>query len=236
MRYKVVILTAGIGKRIGEFGKVFNKAMLPINGKPVICHLIDKFPEDVEIVIASGYKKEQVQHYLTTNYPTRHITFVDVDRWTGEGSGPGYSLLQCEKHLQCPFTFFSVDTIVTEKIPVPDHNWYGVAEVQDTMRFCSCKVDETKKVIRIDDKNKNDNKLAFIGLAGIHDYDLFWKALGSDSALIGGELQVSNGFLALMQKGMYAEKFHWFDTGLWEEYKATQAYFQKKKRKKTDHL
>jgi len=228
MNYKVVILTAGVGKRIGSWGEVFNKALLPVNFKPVICQIIDKFPTDVEIILAVGYKKEQITTYLTTVYPHRKLAFVDVEKYTGEGSGPGYSLLKCKPHLQCPFIFYAVDTIVTDPVPEPSNNWYGVAEVKDTLRFCSCKVDEQNKIVRIDDKNKNDNTLAFIGLAGVHEYDIFWRSLEKNITLIGGELQVSNGFLGLMhsQSGMYAQTFTWLDTGTQEEYNRTKEYFK----------
>ena len=47
--FKVCILAAGIGSRMGSFTNVFNKALLPINGKPAICHIIDKFPDDISI-------------------------------------------------------------------------------------------------------------------------------------------------------------------------------------------
>jgi NDP-sugar pyrophosphorylase family protein len=227
MEYKAVILTAGMGKRVGNWSEVFNKALLPINGKPVMCQIIEKFPEDVEIVIAVGYLKEQVMMYLKTNYPTRKFNFVDVIKYTGEGSGPGYSLLQCSAHLQCPFVFYAVDTVVTDSVPIPDRNWYGVAEVDDTTRFMSCRTDENMKVTRIDDKVKTDNKYAFIGLAGIYDYKSFWEGFKGNSTLIGGELQTSNGFIALKNVGMYAQVFNWFDTGTDDEYKRTQDYFRK---------
>jgi len=229
MMYKAVILTAGIGKRVGQWSEVFNKALLPINGKPVICQIIEKFPKNVEIVIAVGYKKEQVIMYLESNYPDRKLTFVDVIKYTGEGSGPGYSMLMCKEHLQCPFVFYAVDTIVTEDVPAPDRNWYGAAEVPDTTRFQSCSVDETMRLTKIEDKVKSDNKYAFIGLAGIHDYKTFWDNLASDKTLIGGELQVSNGFQGLLRtkEGIYAQVFHWFDSGTMDEYRATQAYFAK---------
>ena len=55
--YKVCILTAGTGSRMGEFSEYFNKALIPVQGKPTICHIIEYFPENVEIVIAAGYKK-----------------------------------------------------------------------------------------------------------------------------------------------------------------------------------
>ena len=78
MDYKVCILAAGIGSRMGNFTKVFNKALLPLNGKPAICHIIEKFPDEISIIIAVGYKKETIVEYLTHNYPNRKFKFVVV--------------------------------------------------------------------------------------------------------------------------------------------------------------
>ena len=98
MEYKVCILAAGTGSRMGKFTKVFNKALIPLKGKPAICHIINKFSIDTSIVIAVGYKKDTIIEYLTYNYPERNLKFISVDKWSGEGSGPGYSLLCCKDY------------------------------------------------------------------------------------------------------------------------------------------
>ena len=218
MTYKVVILAAGIGSRMKDFTKTFNKVLIPIQGKPTICHIIEKFSKEAEIVVAAGYKKESVIDYLSISYPERKITFVDVDNFNKPGSGPGYSLLCCKKHLQCSFIQFAGDTLVSEDIPAPDKNWFGVSEVDNTDRFSSVKI-ENGKIIRLDDKIKSDNKYAFIGLAGVKDYEHFWNSLENNRDMIKGEVQVSNGFKSLIEKELFPEKFSWFDTGTMESYK-----------------
>lgn len=220
MYYKVCILAAGSGGRMGDFVKYFNKAFLPVKGKPTICHIIEKIPENIEIVIALGYKKESLKAYLETAYPPRKFTFVEVDKYKGEGTGPGYSLLQCKDHLQCPFIYESVDTLFRENLPEPDKNWFGVAKVLNTKRFSSVKV-ENGKIVRIDDKVETNNKYAFIGLAGIYDYEYFWNTLEKNKRLVGGEIQVSNGFIFLIEKDLYPKIFTWFDTGTPKAYSYT---------------
>lgn len=218
--YKVCILAAGVGGRMGDFTKYFNKALIPVNGKPAICHIIEKVPEGVEIVIAVGYKKEEVISYLKSAYPKRKFIFVDVGKYEGEGSGPGYSLLQCKNYLQSPFIYESADTLFRENLPFPDKNWFGVVEVLNTERFCSVKVEEGK-IVRIEDKIKTSNKLAFIGLAGVYDYEHFWNSLEKNKRLVENEIQVSNGFISLIEKGLYPINFTWFDTGTPKAYSYT---------------
>src|SRR3989338_9307132 len=127
MKYKVCILTAGAGTRMGDFSNHINKAILPVNFKAVISHIVEKFPVDIEIVVAVGHKKETVIDYLTLAYPKRNFSFVEIDKVVGPETGPGYSFLQCKPLLQTPFIFFAADTIVLEEIPVPDHNWFGIS-------------------------------------------------------------------------------------------------------------
>lgn len=218
--YKVVIPAAGAGSRMAGFSEQFNKVLIPVKGKPVIGHIIEKFPESVEIVIAVGYKKEGVVEYLRNAYPERKLTFVDVGKFEGSGSGPGYSLLQCKEHLLCPFIQFAGDTLIHENVPKPDSNWFGLAAVPNTERFCSAKV-ENGKVVRIDDKIRVEGNLAFIGLAGVKDYEIFWDKLAENKQLIGGEIQLSNGFISLVDKEMEAKTFTWFDTGTPEAYSYT---------------
>ena len=173
--YKVCIVAGGMGTRMGEFSKFYNKVLIPIQGKPTICHIIEKFPEDVEIILSVNYKKDDLKTYLTYAYPNRKFTFIE-DTPSPEGlKGPGYGLLQCKEHLQCPFVYFSGDTLVKEPLPEPNENWFGIAEVVDTSRFCSASIDKNKMISRIDDKIKCDNKYAFIGLAGIKDHETFFK-------------------------------------------------------------
>lgn len=224
MNYKVCILTAGSGTRMGELSKNINKAVLPINFKAVISHIVEKFPTKVEFVIAVGYKKETVIDYLSLAYPDRKFTFVEVDKFTGPGTGPGYSLLCCKNYLQSPFIFYAADALVLEEIPVPDKNWFGVAEVNETESYCTAKIKDNL-VTQLDDKVKSDNKFAFIGLAGVKDYKIFFEALENNKEIIGGEIQVSNGFAKLIENKLFSTSFTWFDTGTIENYKETNKYF-----------
>ena len=51
----VLVLSAGLGSRLGNLTKNVNKAMLPINNKAIISYIIDKFPKEYEFIVALGY-------------------------------------------------------------------------------------------------------------------------------------------------------------------------------------
>lgn len=222
--YKVCILAAGVGQRMGAVSDYINKAVLPVNYKGVISYIVEKFPENIETVIAVGHKKETIMDYVSLAHPERKFTFVDIDKFVGPGTGPGYSLLQCKKELQCPFIFSAADTIVLEDIQPPAENWFGVAPVDNTERFCSVKI-KNNLIYQIDDKVKTNNRYAFIGLAGIKDYGLFFSALEKNRESISGEIQVSNGFKKLIEKRLIPFEFTWSDTGTLTGYKETNRNF-----------
>jgi len=217
MEYKVCILAAGVGTRMSPLTNKINKSLLPVNFKAVISHIIEKFDPNVEIVIAVGHLKNTIYDYLECAYKNRNFTFVEVDNYSGEGSGPGYSLMQCKKHLDKPFIFFASDTMVTEEIPLPSTNWLGVSEVNNTIDYCTADIKDNK-ILKLDDKTDNENKFAFIGLAGVHDYKIFFKSLEKNNALKAGEYQVSNGFSALIDHDLHSKFFSWLDTGNMEGY------------------
>ena len=111
---KFCILAAGIGSRNNNISGL-HKALLPLENKPVISHIIEKV-SDSKIVIAVGYKSEQIKSYVNLVHSDKDITYVNVDNYDGVGSGPGYSLLCCKDELQEPFVFTSVDTLIGDDI------------------------------------------------------------------------------------------------------------------------
>lgn len=61
-----VILCGGKGKRLGKIGEELPKALVPINGKPIIDYQIEWLESHGvdNIVLACGYKREKLKEYL----------------------------------------------------------------------------------------------------------------------------------------------------------------------------
>ena len=218
--FKFCILAAGKGTRNNDVDGL-HKALLPLENKPVISHIIDKLDKKVEVVIAVGYKSNQIKTYLDAVYTDRKITYVDVDNFDGEGSGPGYSLLSCKDELQVPFIFTSVDTLVKEDVVfnfVGD-NWLGVSEVSMENSMDYCLVRGSKY---LDDLYYGTGNRAYVGMAGIHDYKDFWNAL-EDRKILKDEYQVIHGFDGL--ENIKLIDFTWYDTGNNKSYHETKKVF-----------
>ena len=214
---KICILTAGKGLRMQDIQKNINKALLPIDGKPIISHIIESFSLEDEFVIGLGHLGKQVKDFLSTAYPERIFHFVNVDNFDGHGNGPGYSLLCCKEKLQEPFHFLPCDMLFDHSLSdVPDGNWIGTKQInsQNSKNFCNILV-KNKKVIEIKDKQNCSNEyVAFTGFLHIEDYGQFWKSLEDDETLIDDERQISNGLQGLLEtSGLFAVDMEWSDMG-----------------------
>lgn len=223
MDYKVCILAAGKGTRV-SYAANFHKALLPVGEQSTLGRIIEKFPKNTEIVIAVGYNSHLIKEFVKIAYADRKITLVDIDTYEGEGSGPGYSLYACREHLQCPFIFTSADTIVEESPPAPSRNWLGVARAEDSLQYCMADVQRglvrsfhtkipvselLKRSVNLEAALNN----AFIGMAGVFNYEDFWKGFEGGTQLIQGELQVMSGLEQLVSHSLHPVSFTWYDTG-----------------------
>ena len=223
MSYTVFIPTAGTGSRLGGITKYINKSLVSIENKPTIARIMDMFPDETEYVIAVGYKGEIVKEYLELACVDRKITVVDVYPYEGEGSGLGYMINCCKKYLQRPFVFCSCDTLVAEEIPDLTYNWMGWDDRDNKQQYRTITIDGDE-ISSINEKSgiALEETKPYIGLAGIKDYEIFWKGMEEDSdvAVVQGE---ATGLRALVETStVKAQKFTWFDTGVTVELDATR--------------
>ncbi len=213
MSYRVLIPTAGTGSRLGGLTKYINKSLVSIAGRPTISHIIERFPRDVEFVIALGHKGELVREFLTLAYPDRKFHFATVHPFEGPGSGLGLSVMACREFLQQPFIFISCDTLVKGTIPSPDRTWLGFAETASLEGYRTLEIDNGKvKSVCEKGVGRAGTHKAYIGLAGISDFQTFWKAMeqGGTTAITTGE---AHGVRALLDGDVAAVEFDWYDTG-----------------------
>jgi len=220
--YKVFIPSAGLGTRLGDFSKNLNKALVAINNKPVISHVIEKFPKEIEIVVALGHKGDTVKDYLEIAHFDRKIQFVNIEPFSGPGSGLGYTMLKCKDLLQCPFIFCPNDTIILENIPKPDMNWVGYADIKNDKNYRSLKIESScvSQLCEKDELLSFDTK-PYIGLAGVKDYKKFWAVMEAGKRYGSIEVGESYALREMLASNIRIEarKFTWYDTGNTEQLK-----------------
>jgi hypothetical protein len=219
----VLILAAGLGSRLGNLTKEINKSLLPINNRAIISYIIDKFPKDYEFIIAIGYKGDVVEEYCKLSHPNHKFKFITIDNVDGEGSGPGYSTLQCKDYLQRPFYITTCDCLIDSPLPHLDGNWLGVYPTAFPEKYSTLKSDDKQNIIDYKNKSIEGFESAFIGLGGIWDYNVFWNQL---------ETNIKNGEIvsAFENPSEYPtfkiKKLKWLDAGNLDDLNKTREYFK----------
>ena len=216
--YKVLITTSGIGSRLGDITKYTNKSLVKIGSKPVISHIVDLYPKNIEIVITLGYFGKHVKDYLELVYPNRKFIFVHIKNYQGEGSSLGFSMLQASSELQCPFIYHASDTIITESVPAPDKNWVGGYVGEGSSQYASI-TSSNQQVNQIHDKGFLQPDYLHIGVIGIKDYKIYWKTLRSlyeknPNASNLSDWQSINESIKKNSKYTIHEFSTWYDRGM----------------------
>ena len=212
VEYKFLITTSGVGSRLGDLTKYTNKCLVRVGKKPAISYIVEAYPKEVELVVTVGYFGEQVKDFLTLAYPERKITFVEVDKYEGEGSSLGYSMLKAKNELQCPFIFHAADTIITEEINEPTENWLACQYKENNSQYRTLSWVPNRM---INDKGDLTSNFAYIGLAGIKDYKLFWDSLQEEyeSDISDTTLSDCHAINRMNIKWETKEYFNWLDIG-----------------------
>ena len=218
----VLLLAAGKGERLGNLTTDINKALLPINNKAIISSIINKFPSNYEIVVALGYKGNIIKEYCKLAHSNRRFTFVNVDDINSSNSGPGYSALKCKKYLNRPFYLAVADCIIDSELPPQDGNWLGVYPTSYPEKYSTVKSDIKGNVLDFTNKNSKGFKDAFIGLASILEYDVFWNEL--ENNIQNGEI-VSAFYNPSKYSNFSIKRAKWLDTGTLDDLNRTKSYF-----------
>jgi len=118
MRYlygmKAVILAAGEGKRMQPLTHTTPKPMLLISGKPLLEHLLDSIPKEInELIIVTGYLGDHIRAYFGNQFGRFRVHYVK--QVTKEGTG--HALFLCKKFFakQERFLVLNADDLHSKK-------------------------------------------------------------------------------------------------------------------------
>jgi NDP-sugar pyrophosphorylase family protein len=220
----VIIPTAGLGSRMGNYTKNLNKALLPYKDKPILGHMIEQFPKDTRFIIPLGYLSQQVRDFCAVAYSDRHIEFVEIDDWTSDKSGTGYTLLQCKDVVDGPFWYITCDTYFDQYVidKVKDNDCYFVKTVptEDTYLYTMFDLNNSFQIRDIKFKEEtSSNWRAFTGLMYIYNYTQFFA-----------DLQAHNGteYIPIIRRGSDTSVLStWLDFGSAEQYQTALSKSQK---------
>lgn len=91
--FKVVILCGGKGTRSYPFTEYFPKVMMPVNGSPILVHLMRTYASQgfKEFVLAGGHRIEMLHDYFHGRFSEWNVKIVD----TGSDADTGDRILRC---------------------------------------------------------------------------------------------------------------------------------------------
>lgn len=210
-RPALCLLCAGMGSRMGSLTAKTNKVLLPLGGRAIISDLVDAVPDDFDVVVALGWQGDQVRSYLLSAHPGRSFAFVGVEDFSSVSSGPGVSLRSCAPYLRRPFVWAVGDCVLPDGIPPLDGNWIGVHRTSIPELYSTVRVVDGI-VTEFSDKSVDGFDQAFVGVAGIHDFETFWSLL-TDSEAITPFLSPS-----AFSSPLRARQVPWLDAGTVEGY------------------
>ena len=85
---KALVLIGGFGTRLRPVTYSVPKQLIPIAGKPMLYHVLDLLPPDVEeVVLATGYKSEMIDAYVRAHRPRWPVRTVPEAEPLGTGGG-----------------------------------------------------------------------------------------------------------------------------------------------------
>jgi choline kinase len=218
----VVILAAGQGTRAQIFGSWLHKGLLPLGDRPVLTRLLDRLPSHAHVVFAIGHLGDQLRSFVKLAHPDLHASFVQVERYSGPGTGPATSLLACRYLLNRPFTVTAIDAVYDETLPAPSGNWIGVADVNDPENWCTVRTDGSR-VIDLAYRDPEGTSLAYTGTAHVFDVEPFLSGL--ETTVQDGEVVLDPGFLNLREHGLEIRRVAWRDAGNEQTYEAVRSTF-----------
>ncbi|MCJ7464100.1 MAG: NDP-sugar synthase [Thermoplasmata archaeon] len=213
---KAVLLVGGLGTRLRPLTYRIPKPLIPVMGKPLVMHVIDSMPAEIdEIIIPVSYKKEMMEDYLQKNRPKRRITLVDEP----EPMGTGGAVKNVEKHIDGQFLVINGDSISSLDIakfikfhrqkkafasislwPVDDPTPYGIVDLA-----------KDDRIRRFQEKPKKEE--AFSNLINAGAYALEHEVLDHiGKGFVSMEREV---FPRILDRGMYGMQFdgYWIDCG-----------------------
>lgn len=118
---KIIILSAGQGRRMLPLTKDLPKCLLKVQGKPVLLHQIEtlrsafrKLNKEVDIVVVTGYKTEVIERFVMDNNLDVNITYnpfyAVADNF--------YSLWKARHEMDDEILIINGDDLFTEEVIV----------------------------------------------------------------------------------------------------------------------
>lgn len=110
IKLPVVIMAGGKGSRLDPFTRILPKALIPIEDKPIIVIIMDKFAEFgmTNFYISVNHKSKMIKAFFEDFHSNYNISFIDENIPLGTAGGLKY----LENRIDTPFFVSNCDIII----------------------------------------------------------------------------------------------------------------------------
>jgi len=215
---KVFMLVGGKGTRLAPLTKIIPKPLIPINDKPIVEHIMDKFEDDgfSNFILSLNYKADMIKNYFSEGNKY-NIDFIQESDFFGTAGSlsliknrvsESFFVSNCdvivdvefdevmEYHKQSSYDITIISIVKKTKIP------YGVMKVKDDILY---DIDEKPEFTHIINGGIYILEPHVLNLVENNEYldmpDLIKKVMKKNKV------------------GLYPVTKDWYDVGEFEEYK-----------------
>ncbi|MDS0222821.1 sugar nucleotidyltransferase [Haloarcula sp. S1AR25-5A] len=205
---KAVVLAAGKGTRLRPLTDELPKALVTIDGKPLLTHCLDELVslDASEFVIVVGYRKEQIIDYYGDSYNGVPITYVHQE----DPAGLADALLQAEPEIEDDFMVMlgdnvfrgNLDTVVQRQQEQRVDSAFLVETVpeDEASRYGVCVTNNYGEIIDV--VEKPDDPPSNLVMTGFYTFSpAIFKACRLVQPSDRGEYELSDAIDLLMESG-----------------------------------
>jgi len=215
---QAVMLVGGFGTRLRPLTYRLPKPLVPVMGKPLMMHVIDALPPEVDnLIIPVNYKRDMMEEFIAQRDLPLNIEIVDEP----EALGTAGAVKNVEAGIDRGETFLVLNGDVVASVDLSEfvafHNSKGgvasitLWEVEDPTPYGVAQLDDNNRILRFQEKPKQEE--AFSRLINAGAYALEPEVLDEiGPGFVSMEREI---FPKLLSKGMYGFTFegYWADCG-----------------------
>ncbi len=214
-RMKALVLIGGFGTRLRPVTYSVPKQLIPLAGKPMLYHVLDLLPPDVEeVALATGYKSDLIEAYVRAHPPRWPVTTVPEAEPLGTGGG----MKNAGGGMSDPFYLLNSDVIASVDLGAlaarqAGHGGLGtmtLTEVEDPRPYGVAALDEHDRITAFVEKPEPARAPSRWINAGIS----VWHREVLDAIPGGRPASFEQEVLPqLLERGVYGFRY----TGFWDD-------------------
>ncbi len=232
---EAIILAGGFGTRLRPLTYTKAKPLLPILNKPMVSHIIEMLPKEInKVILAVNYRKDQIEDYLKKKDYNIEIIVNDEPKPLGTGGAVKFA----EKHLTDTFLVLNSDIICSLDISkmIDFHNkkqsvsTISLWPVENVSEFGVVDIKEDGQIIGFMEKPKPEDAPSNLINAGAYYLDTMVLDYIEKGKLVSMEKEIFPQIIRDTGK-FYGYKFdgYWMDIGRIKSYLDVNKFLLDKK-------